>query len=102
LTFFYCFDGLNLIQCHELIEDLQKGIEETQQKLEQGSNKLTGETTEILLREYLRQAIPIDSTKAYILNDSCIFRTVKKRVDENQNTDLSILIASCCWTKGQE
>ena len=44
----------------KLIEDLQKRLEETQQKLEQGSNKLTGEVTEIELRDFLRQAYPID------------------------------------------
>ncbi len=44
----------------KLIEDLQKRLEETQQKLEQGSNKLTGEVTEIELRDFLRKTYPID------------------------------------------
>jgi len=44
----------------KLIADLQQRLEETTQKLEQGSSKLTGETTEIELRDFLRQAYPID------------------------------------------
>jgi hypothetical protein len=44
----------------KLIADLQQRLEETTLKLEQGSNKLTGEVTEIELREFLRQAYPID------------------------------------------
>jgi hypothetical protein len=44
----------------KLIADLQQRLEETTQKLEQGSNKLTGEVTEIELREFLRQSYPID------------------------------------------
>lgn len=44
----------------KLIEDLTNRLADAQNKLEQGSNKLTGEVTEIELRDFLRQAYPID------------------------------------------
>ena len=46
----------------KLIEDLTKRLDEAQTKLEQGSNsnKLTGEVTEIELRELLRAEFPFD------------------------------------------
>lgn len=44
----------------KLIADLQKQLEDTQKKLEHGSNKLTGEVTEIELRQFLRTTFPID------------------------------------------
>ncbi len=52
---------LDVLKRDKLIADLQQRLDETQQKLEQGSNKLTGETTEQELRDFLRQAYPIDS-----------------------------------------
>jgi len=44
----------------QLIEQLQKRLEEATMKLESGSNKLTGEVTEIELRELLRAEFPFD------------------------------------------
>ena len=54
---------LDMQKRDKLIEDLTKRLDEAQTKLEQGSslNKLTGEVTEIELRDFLRQAYPIDS-----------------------------------------
>lgn len=47
----------------KLIEDLTKRLDEAQTKLEQGSNKLTGEVTEIELRDFLRLTYPIDNVQ---------------------------------------
>lgn len=44
----------------KLIEDLTKRLNDAQTKLEQGSNKLTGEVTEIELREFLKQTFIFD------------------------------------------
>ena len=45
----------------KLIDDLTKRLEDAQKRLEQGSNKLQGEVKEIELRDYLKQAFPIDA-----------------------------------------
>lgn len=47
----------------QLISQLQKRLDEAQNKLETGSNKLTGETTEIELRDYLKNEYPIDAVE---------------------------------------
>ena len=70
----------------KLIEDLTKRLDEAQTKLEQGSqsNKLTGEVTEIELRDFLRQAFPIDSIEdvpSGIRGADCI-QTVKNSLGQ--------------------
>ncbi len=47
----------------KLIDDLNKRLEDAQTKLEQGSNKLSGEVKEIELRDFLRYSFPIDEIK---------------------------------------
>lgn len=47
----------------KLIDDLNRRLLDAQTKLEQGSNKLSGEVKEIELREFLRSAHPIDEIK---------------------------------------
>lgn len=44
----------------KLIDDLNKRLEDAQLKLEQGSNKLSGEVKEIELRDFLKITFPID------------------------------------------
>lgn len=66
----------------KLITDLQKQLEDTQNRLEQGSNKLTGEVTEIELREFLRQAYPIDDIQDVPsgVKGADVFQIVKNNV----------------------
>lgn len=47
----------------KLIGDLNKRLEDTQNKLRQGSNKLTGEVKEIELRDFLKSNFPMDEIK---------------------------------------
>lgn len=47
----------------KLIDDLNKRLEDAQIKLEQGSNKLSGEVKEIELKEYLKSRYPTDDIK---------------------------------------
>jgi len=47
----------------KLIDDLNKRLEDSLTKLEQGSNKLSGEVKENELRDYLRCNFPIDEIK---------------------------------------
>lgn len=47
----------------KLIDDLNRRLEEAQVKLEQGSNKLTGEVKEIELRDFLAASFPADEIK---------------------------------------
>jgi len=44
----------------KLIDDLNKRLEDAQIKLEQGSNKLSGEVKEIELRDFLKSTFPLD------------------------------------------
>ncbi len=47
----------------KLIDDLNRRLEDAQIKLEQGSNKLSGEVKEIELKEYLKSRYPMDDIK---------------------------------------
>jgi hypothetical protein len=74
----------------KLIADLQKQLEDTQKKLEQGSNKLTGEVTEIELRQFLRTTYPIDDIKDVPsgVKGADVFQIVKNNIGAPSGTIL--------------
>jgi hypothetical protein len=74
----------------KLIADLQKQLEDTQKKLEQGSNKLTGEVTEIELRQFLRTTYPIDDIQDVPsgVKGGDVFQIVKNNIGAPSGTIL--------------
>lgn len=74
----------------KLIEDLTNRLADAQNKLEQGSNKLTGEVTEIELREFLRQTYPIDDIQDVPsgVKGADVFQIVKNNIGAPSGTIL--------------
>lgn len=74
----------------KLIEDLTNRLTDAQNKLEQGSNKLTGEVTEIELREFLRQTYPIDDIQDVPsgVKGGDVFQVVKNNIGAPSGTIL--------------
>ena len=74
----------------KLIEDLTNRLTDAQNKLEQGSNKLTGEVTEIELREFLRQTYPIDDIQDVPsgVKGADVFQVVKNNIGAPSGTIL--------------
>jgi hypothetical protein len=86
----------------KLIEDLTNRLADAQNKLEQGSNKLTGEVTEIELREFLRQAYPIDDIQDVPsgVKGADVFQVVKNNIGQPSGTILYERKSTMNFTEG--
>ncbi len=74
----------------KLIEDLTNRLTDAQTRLEQGSNKLTGEVTEIELREFLKKTYPIDEIQDVPsgVKGADVYHIVKNNVGASSGTIL--------------
>lgn len=86
----------------KLIEDLTNRLADAQTKLEQGSNKLTGEVTEIELREFLRQTYPIDDIQDVPsgVKGADVFQVVKNNIGAASGTILYERKSTMNFTEG--
>jgi len=86
----------------KLIEDLTNRLTDAQTKLEQGSNKLTGEVTEVELREFLRQTYPIDDIQDVPsgVKGADVFQVVKNNVGTTSGTILYERKSTMNFTEG--
>lgn len=86
----------------KLIEDLTNRLTDAQNKLEQGSNKLTGEVTEIELREFLRQTYPIDDIQDVPsgVKGADVFQVVKNNIGVQSGTILYERKSTMNFTEG--
>jgi hypothetical protein len=74
----------------KLIDDLTTRLADAQTKLEQGSNKLSGEVKEIELRDFLKLTFPIDEVKDVPsgITGADVFHVVKNNLGQHSGVIL--------------
>lgn len=74
----------------KLIDDLNTRLADAQTKLEQGSNKLSGEVKEIELRDFLKLTFPIDEVKDVPsgITGADVFHIVKNNLGQHSGVIL--------------